>query len=83
MMARAQEGVVNSLWLPKTSSGVTECDSYASGGRNVCVPDQAPARRTIPIEITGEARTFTPATERISLPHWPGRTFLKEREASL
>ena len=45
------------LSLPKTSSGMTECDSYASGARNVCVPDQAPARRKIPIEITGETRS--------------------------
>src|SRR5208282_3842075 len=35
---------------------MTEGVSCASGGRNVCVPDQAPARRTIPIEITGETR---------------------------
>jgi hypothetical protein len=42
------------LWLPKTSSGVTERDSCAIGRRDVRVPDQAPARRTIPIEITGE-----------------------------
>jgi len=46
------------LSLPKTSSGVTERDSCAiGGGRNVYVSDQASARRTIPIEITGETRS--------------------------
>src|ERR1019366_217818 len=44
-------------WLPKTSSGMTEHDSCAIGRRDVRVPDQAPARRTIPIEITGEIRS--------------------------
>ena len=37
--------------LPKTSSGVTECDSCASGRRDVRVPNQAPAC-TIPTEVS-------------------------------
>ena len=37
-----------SLSLPKTSSGMTKCDSCARGRRDVRVPDQAPARCTIP-----------------------------------
>jgi hypothetical protein len=40
------------LSLPKTSSGGTACASCASGRRDVRVPDQAPARRTIPTEVT-------------------------------
>ena len=41
------------LSLPKTSSVVTECDSCASGRRNVYVSDQAAARRTIPHDGAG------------------------------
>jgi len=44
------------LSLPKTSSRMTERDSCATWRRDVRAPDKAPARRTIPTEVTGEAR---------------------------
>ena len=48
---RGPGSVTHHLSLPKTSSGVTECDSCANRGRDVRVPDQAPARRAIPSEV--------------------------------
>ncbi len=40
------------LSLPKTSSGVTECDGCASGRRDVRLSDQAAALPTSPTEVT-------------------------------
>jgi hypothetical protein len=48
--------VIQWLWLPRTWSEVTECDSCASGRRDVRISDQATAGRTIPTEVTCEPR---------------------------
>jgi hypothetical protein len=44
------------LSLLKISSGVAARDSCASGSRDVCVPDQAAARRTNATQVTGDIK---------------------------